>query len=196
MITTACSGGDQPARHVGQVKQRLTLTVTVLLMQPVDRNAHHYHDEAVSYLHKFQDDQGNLFTWFSSRDCKVKPGHRLLLRGTVKSHETYRGTAETHLTRCEMAVLEWPGEQPPPALPDERTVRHLFKIGRQFGERTDVVYGPSGVTVLMHLRKYANDTDWTTYSAAGPDLPAALREADKLIERVYTAAPGGQEAAL
>lgn len=61
-----------------------------------------------TYVYKFVDIQGNMFTWFSSKSigsmeelkdvCHVK--------GTIKGHSKYKGTKQTILTRCKVRFKE------------------------------------------------------------------------------------------
>jgi hypothetical protein len=54
----------------------------------------------ISYLHKFQDKDGNVFSWFSSSAC-LEEGKTYKGKATVKDHSLYKGVKETQLTRCD-----------------------------------------------------------------------------------------------
>ena len=57
-------------------------------------------------LIKFEDDHGNILDWWTSTDVKAEVGNRVLLTGTVKSHNEYKGNKTTVVTRCKIKVIE------------------------------------------------------------------------------------------
>ena len=57
-------------------------------------------------LIKFEDDHGNILDWWTSTDVKAEVGNRILLTGTVKSHNEYKGNKTTVVTRCKIKVIE------------------------------------------------------------------------------------------
>jgi hypothetical protein len=65
-----------------------------------------------TFIYKFVTADGNACTWFSSRDADIEVGESYWLTGTVKKHDSYRGTAETHVTRCKLST-----EPPKPPRP-------------------------------------------------------------------------------
>jgi len=88
--------------HVGAVKERLTLALTLKQTREIDG----YY--GVSTLHKFEDALGNLFVWFASNPeivpegtgkRELNIGETMTLAGTVKGHDDYRGRNQTKLTR-------------------------------------------------------------------------------------------------
>ena len=52
-------------------------------------------------LHLMQDAAGNQFKWFSS-SCALDRGAIIILKGTIKAHEEYKGVRTTVLTRCKV----------------------------------------------------------------------------------------------
>ena len=48
-----------------------------------------------------EDKAGNSVKWFSSANPQVRVGDEVVVRGTVKSHDNYKGTNQTMLTRCK-----------------------------------------------------------------------------------------------
>lgn len=58
-----------------------------------------------TYVYKFVDTSGNMFTWFASKPITMSiedlkdVRH---VRGTVKGHSNYKGTKQTILTRCKV----------------------------------------------------------------------------------------------
>lgn len=56
-------------------------------------------------LIKFEDDHGNILDWWTSTDVKAEVGDRVLLTGTVKSHNEYKGIKSTTVTRCKIKAV-------------------------------------------------------------------------------------------
>ena len=56
-------------------------------------------------LIKFEDDHGNILDWWTSTDVKAEAGDRVLLTGTVKSHNEYKGVKSTTVTRCRIKAV-------------------------------------------------------------------------------------------
>ena len=83
--------------HVGQIKERIEMTVTVVSVRYIDQPQGY----GTTSLYKLRDTEGHRLAWFSSRDCLNENG-TYRLRGTVKSHETWQDQSETHLTRCKV----------------------------------------------------------------------------------------------
>lgn len=57
---------------------------------------------AMSALHKFRTEGGQVLTWKTGR-CLRGVGDKVSLRGTVKKHSEYKGRKETELARCAVA---------------------------------------------------------------------------------------------
>lgn len=55
-----------------------------------------------SNVYTFEDDNENLYTWFSTVEIKHEIGDRFILTGTVKEHSEYKGTKSTVLSRCRI----------------------------------------------------------------------------------------------
>ena len=82
------------SEHVGNIKEKLfDIPVTCTFTKVIE-------GQYVSILHKFVDEKGNIYTWFSS-SVELKQGEKYLLNGTIKGHDTYNGMKQTVLTRCK-----------------------------------------------------------------------------------------------
>jgi hypothetical protein len=88
--------------HIGEVKERLTLELTLRGTREIDG---HY---GVSTLHRFEDAAGNAFVWFASNPDiilenglkrSINVGETHTLAGTVKGHDDFKGRLQTKLTR-------------------------------------------------------------------------------------------------
>lgn len=90
------------SKHQGEVGDRLMgIVATVTANFYVSSNQ--FGD---TFLIKFEDTEGNLYSWFTSGKSHLKVGTPVALTGTVKDHRTYKDIAETQLTRCKVEVLE------------------------------------------------------------------------------------------
>lgn len=86
------------SRHFGEVGKRETWEADCI---------GHFTSEGfygTTHIYKFVVG-GNAATWFSSKMIEgLAEGGHYWLTGSVKKHGEYKGTAETHLTRCKVAT--------------------------------------------------------------------------------------------
>ncbi len=80
--------------HVGAVKARLDLTLTVTAVFDCESQF------GVTHITTMVDASGNVFKWFASSE-RLAIGATYSIRGTVKAHGDYKGRNETTLTRCK-----------------------------------------------------------------------------------------------
>ena len=81
------------SNFVGQVGERLTLTVTITKNIPLEG----YY--GLSHVHTMEDENGNVYVWITgSKDWEV--GTVKTIKGSVKEHKIFRNTKQTVLTRC------------------------------------------------------------------------------------------------
>lgn len=88
----------ETSEHFGEVGERGTWNVTVLGCYTTEG----YY--GTTWIYKFATTDGNAVTWFSTRNAEVDVGESYWLTGTVKKHDRYRGTAETHVSRCRLST--------------------------------------------------------------------------------------------
>lgn len=81
--------------HLGTIKERLTLEVTV--------DAINFLELYGSYMHVMRDPQGRDLRWFASGPAGLEPGKSYKITGTVKKHNEREGRKITVLTRCAIA---------------------------------------------------------------------------------------------
>lgn len=65
-------------------------------------NEGHY---GLTTIIKLQDDAGHMFTWFKSGSIDLDRGDRVTVIGTIKKHDTYKGEAQTVLSRCNLTKV-------------------------------------------------------------------------------------------
>lgn len=101
------------SQHIGQVGERLRLTVTYERSGSWEVRAFSGFGTETMYTHTFKDADGNVLVWKTSRGLgwsledgrgwKVpEPGDTLNLVGTVKEHTEYKDEKQTVLTRCKI----------------------------------------------------------------------------------------------
>lgn len=87
------------SEYVGEVKARLTIEVAEAeLVTSFDTQF------GFTFLYKFKDSSGNVFTWFTS--CMIELDRKFDILGTVKEHTTYKDVKQTVLTRCKVVYKE------------------------------------------------------------------------------------------
>lgn len=88
--------GAGKSTHQGEIGERLrNIPVTVISCNTFSSN---YGDKQVI---TFEDDYENIYVWFTTTK-QVEAGSTWLLTGTVKDHNSYKGVAQTILTRCAL----------------------------------------------------------------------------------------------
>lgn len=97
---TSCIELPTNSQHVGKIGQRVDLDLVV------DRVVEMASDYGPLRILAMHDATGNKFVWKTGRaGSGGKAGDRVKLRGTIKEHNEFRGTAQTILARC--VVAEW-----------------------------------------------------------------------------------------
>ncbi|MBO7535556.1 MAG: hypothetical protein J6T34_00255 [Bacilli bacterium] len=51
----------------------------------------------------FEDEEGNVLTWFTSTNSDIEVNDKFYLEGTIKKLDEYKGTKQTVMTRCKLA---------------------------------------------------------------------------------------------
>jgi hypothetical protein len=86
------------SNHVGNVKDKVEFKLTLKVESTF---ATRY---GLTRLYIFNDKDGNEFVWMTSKDEMLKEKSKYLVSGTIKAHDNYKGTAQTHLTRCKVST--------------------------------------------------------------------------------------------
>lgn len=82
--------------HVGQVGDKVELDVTYI------RTGNYSTKFGTTYVHTFEDGDGNEFVWKTSSfgDFPAGKNH---IKATIKDHDEYKGVKQTILTRCKFS---------------------------------------------------------------------------------------------
>lgn len=84
---------------VGEVKERLRdMSVTLISKFSFDGSY------GTTNILKFEDNNKNIFVWFTTSYQDIAVGDPCLLTGTVKEHKEYKGENTTVLTRCKINI--------------------------------------------------------------------------------------------
>ena len=105
---------DGESDFVGEVGKRLELTLTINREFTFESHFGYRTQENSIYL--MSDTDGNVFTWKTAGGIAclnekgrwewANVGDKVVLKGTVKEHEVYKGVKQTVLTRCKVERIE------------------------------------------------------------------------------------------
>ena len=91
---------DSTSEWVGSVGDRINIEASVKLLTSWDT------EFGYTYLYKFTDKYGNVFTWKTGKwlgdEDEIKEDQKISLKGTIKAHNEYKGIKQTELTRCKV----------------------------------------------------------------------------------------------
>jgi len=82
--------------HVGEIGKRMDFEVTVKRIRYFDS------DWGVRTMALFEDKSGNHIVWWASCELNLEEGDTILLKGTVKKHDDYKGIPQTVVQRCKI----------------------------------------------------------------------------------------------
>lgn len=95
----------KPSEHVGKLKERMDLALTVVRRLDLSVDPYSYYGSDVLYIHIMEDADGNVFVWKTQAE-RMAEGETYNVRGTVKEHGDYQGTRQTVLTRCKITCAK------------------------------------------------------------------------------------------
>lgn len=82
------------SEYIGEIKERIRdLEVT---LKNIYVTQGYY---GTTYIYTFKNGE-NILVWMTTADKDIKEGETLILTGTVKSHDLYKGEKQTKVTRC------------------------------------------------------------------------------------------------
>jgi len=80
------------SQHQGNIKERITRDVTVILARPYESF------NGTGVIYKFSDNDGNRYLWFASSNQGWEVGQSLTIIGTVKAHDTDKYEGDCQVT--------------------------------------------------------------------------------------------------
>lgn len=84
--------------HVGQVKQRIEMVLTLAMIRYIDSNF------GTRTMCKYRDENGNVVIWWASDAIDMAVGTKIKAKATIKEHSEYNGIKQTIVSR--LAVIE------------------------------------------------------------------------------------------
>jgi hypothetical protein len=87
---------EQKSMHIGTVGERIEINVKSFECVTSWETQYGY-----TRIYKIVDVQGNVYTWKTSNF--IDDENIIKVKGTVKSHNEYRGIKQTEITRCKIA---------------------------------------------------------------------------------------------
>ena len=88
------------SQWIGEEKDRI-VDLPVVLVSIHGFETRYGYSQVVKFLNG-----DNIITWFTAVDIKFEPGDNILLSGTIKKLDEYKGEAQTIMTRCKLKSLE------------------------------------------------------------------------------------------
>ncbi len=82
---------------VGAVGERRDFVLTCISVA-----SNGFGDYGEKFIAKFEDADGNLFTWFTGEKCWAAPGETFNCRGTIRDHTQFRSTKENVITNVRL----------------------------------------------------------------------------------------------
>lgn len=90
------------SQHVGSVGARMEFKVKVERVVFIGLVKNGWYSHANKYLYIFVDENGNTLKWFTTGGGAIDKGDELVIKGTVKGFDEYKGVKQTTLTRCKV----------------------------------------------------------------------------------------------
>lgn len=88
------------SEHFGEVKVRGNWGAIVTRVNTIEGQY------GTTWIVGFSVGAGNEAVWFASKNPDVSVGDAVVLAGSVKKHDTYKGVKQTTLTRCKLSKVE------------------------------------------------------------------------------------------
>lgn len=88
------------SQWIGEEKDRI-VDLPVVLVSIHGFETRYGYSKVIKFLNG-----DNIITWFTAVDIKFEPGDNILLSGTIKKLDEYKGEAQTIMTRCRLKSLE------------------------------------------------------------------------------------------
>jgi len=93
--------GKKDSNHIGNTGDKLEKELTLKKRVSYETSYNGY-NEVTQYIYLFEDAEGNIYKWNTSKYLELDNGDNLKLKGSVKAHEEYAGAKQTVLTRCKL----------------------------------------------------------------------------------------------
>lgn len=64
--------------------------------------SHFTYEGEMNFFYNFVDKDGNILVWKTTKDLDIAEGTEITIKGTIKSHDEYKGVEQTKLVRCKI----------------------------------------------------------------------------------------------
>lgn len=102
------------SKFVGNIKDKIECELTYRFTASFEASSFVGYKTVIMHIHNFVDADGNTFIW-KTEGCLAKPvdsleyeweypkaGTKMMVKGTIKDHNEYKGEKQTVLTRCKV----------------------------------------------------------------------------------------------
>lgn len=99
----------KPSEFIGKIGDKIQVELTLKKRVAHETNYSYYGE--LQHIYIFEDNRGNQYKWNTSKCleridnniCKaIELDEKIILKGTIKAHEEYKGVKQTVLTRCKV----------------------------------------------------------------------------------------------
>lgn len=88
------------SEYVGKIKDKLSVEVTLKFWVNFESQF------GIQTLYSFVDNDNNIYVWKTANWLDLEKETKVILKGTVKDHNEYKGEKQTVLTRCKVEVVK------------------------------------------------------------------------------------------
>ena len=85
-------------KHFGQIGEKIERKCSFI------KEGHYDTQFGTTYVYTFSDDEGHQFVWKTTTILNLVTGTAVVLKGTIKEHNEYKGNKQTMVTRCRVAA--------------------------------------------------------------------------------------------
>lgn len=94
---------EPESQWLGQVGDKIEVHAKYMFTHSWETNfGYGYWTQTVQHIHIFKDSEGHTFKWKTSNFIDADYGTEVVLKGTVKDLDEYKGEKQTVLTRCKV----------------------------------------------------------------------------------------------
>lgn len=92
-------GNKNASQYIGTVGEKIQKELK--LNKAIVYETHYTYYGETNYIYLFEDTEGNIYKWNTSKDLEKNEGDTITIKGTIKAHEEYNNQKQTVLTRCK-----------------------------------------------------------------------------------------------
>lgn len=94
---------ESTSEYMGNIGEKLSVVVSYIHTASWENSFGGWlNHTSYTNLHTFKDKEGNIYVWKTDKYIEADYGDILVLTGTIKDHNEYKGVKQTVLTRCKV----------------------------------------------------------------------------------------------